>query len=117
MSWRIMVVEDDPLTRALISGQLTDRASKVTEFDAAVPALTELLANPYDLLITDLGLSGEETGLWLLNRAREDLADLPIIVITGSSPDRRQVRAADAVVLKPFHPDELLGEVLELLAT
>lgn len=117
MSWRILLVDDDPLIRALISAHLTDRAATVTEFAAAAPALVELLANPYDLLITDLNMPGIHDGVWLLNQAREQRAELPIIVITGASPERSELRAADAVVLKPFHPDELLGEVLELLGT
>lgn len=117
MSWRILLVDDDPLIRSLITCHLAHRAATVVEFSTAAPAFAELLANPYDLLITDLNMPGIHDGFWLLNRAREQRAELPIIVITGDQPERRELRAADAVVLKPFHPDELLGEVLDLLGT
>lgn len=115
MSWRILLVDDDPFIRALITTYLTDYAATVVEFDTAAPALTELLTNPYDLLITDLNMPGTHCGRWLIDQARGRLADLPIIVITGEPLERHELRAADAVVLKPFHPDELLGEIWDLL--
>jgi len=115
MNWRILLVDDDPYMRALITAYLTDYATTVVEFEAAEPALAELLANPYDLLITDLNMPGARCGRWLVNQAREHLADLPIIVITGDPLERRELRAADAIILKPFHPDELLGEIWDLL--
>jgi CheY-like chemotaxis protein len=115
MPWRILVVDDNPLMRELIGCHLADLSATVIDFDAAEPAMAALLGNTFDLLITDLGMPGEHDGLWLLQRARHHLPELPIIVITGSPLEALDLRAADAVVLKPFHPDELLGEVLDLL--
>lgn len=115
MSWRVLIVEDDPLTRALIRGLLGEFAAQIAEFDAAEPALAALLAEPFDLLITDIRMPGARDGLWLLNETRRHFEDLPIIVITGTPPEDCEFRAADVVVIKPFHPDELLGEALELL--
>ncbi len=115
MPWRILVVDDDALMRSLIGWHLAEFTATVVEFSAAEPALQALLADRYDLLITDLRMPGPRDGLWLLNQARSHRADLPIIVITGTPPAGPELRAADAIVLKPFHPDELLGEVLDLL--
>lgn len=115
MAWRIMVVDDDPLMRSLINSYLAEHTAEIIEVDSAEWALKELLANPFDLLITDIQLPGSRSGLWLLNLARNHLADLPIIVITGTPPEESALQEADAVLIKPFHPDELLGVVLELL--
>jgi DNA-binding response OmpR family regulator len=115
MAWRILVVDDDPLIRSLIYCHLAEHSAAVCEFDAAEPALDALLAGTFDLLITDLQMPGRRDGRWLLNQARHQLGDLPIIVITGTPPEGTELRAADAVLVKPFHPDELLGEVLDLL--
>lgn len=116
MTWRILLVDDDPFIRALITAHLADYDATVIEFGAAAPALAELLTNHYDLLITDLNMPGTHSGSWLLQQARERLADLPIIVITGDPLERHELPAADSVVTKPFHPDELLGEIWELLS-
>lgn len=115
MSGRILLVDDNPLVRLLITTHLTDHVESVIEFDAVDPAFAELNTSTYDLLITDLELPGPRNGYWLLEEARTHHPDLPIIVITGSEPERGSLRAADAILLKPFHPDELLGSVLELL--
>jgi DNA-binding response OmpR family regulator len=110
-----MVVDDDPLQRALIASHLAAHSATAIEFDDAVPALATLRTEHFDLLITELHLPGEKDGLWLLDQARHHLPDLPIIIITETPPERPHLRAADAIVEKPFHPDELLGNVLELL--
>jgi len=110
-----MVVDDDPHTRFLVSACLADHTAAITEFGSAPPALDALHTSHFDLLITDLQMPGTHDGHWLLIEARRHFADLPIIVITGSQPENDELSAADAVVFKPFHPDELLGEVLHLL--
>lgn len=115
MARRIMVVDADPLVRALIGSHLAAHSATATEYDAAAPALAALRSDDCDLLITELHLPGEYDGAWLLDEARRYLPDLPIIVVTEDPPERSRLRAADAIVEKPFHPDELLGEVLELL--
>lgn len=112
MARHIMVVDPDPLTRALISAHLTAHSATATEFDAVEPALAALRASHFDLLITELHLPTEPDGLRFLDEARTHHPDLPIIVITEAPPPKAHLRTADAIVEKPFHPDELLGEVL-----
>lgn len=113
MARHIMVVDADPLVRALIASHLAELSATCTEFDAPEPALAALREYHVDLLIAELHLPTERDGRRFLDEARTHHPDLPIIVITEAPPPKADLRAADAIIEKPFHPDELLGEVLE----
>jgi CheY-like chemotaxis protein len=115
MTWRFLVVDNDPLLRALIRSHLAEYATEILEADAAEPALALLLTNSCDLLITDLQIPGEHPGPGFLERARDQRPELPIIGMAETLPEAPENRLADAHLVKPFHPDELLGLVLELL--
>ena len=74
-------------------------------------------AAPFDLLLTDMTMP-EESGLRLIERAREVQRDLPVLVITGlhTGPDIKVVRARGIPVLqKPFSPDQLAAAIKDLL--
>ncbi len=59
----ILVVEDDVLTRCLISDELRVQGYKVLEASTAEDALTVLDSVRVDLLFIDIRLPGQRTGL------------------------------------------------------
>ena len=73
---------------------------------------------PYDLLILDLGLPGED-GLSVLQHIRTHKPDLPVLIVTGDSPVDSRVRGLDAgaddYLAKPFSYAELAARVRALL--
>ena len=88
----VLVVDDNPLARAALARELTDWGCRVIEAGTSEEAGL-LLANELDrlpdLIITDLDLGGEISGLDMLARlaARYGIA-VPTIVITGDTrPD------------------------------
>ncbi len=114
---RILVVDDDPGIRALLSDLLATRSSLVTTTNA-IDAIPPIDWQPFDLLIIDLNmpdLSGEEAIRMI--RARPAGADLPILVLSAVPGMRERLQGVDvqAIVAKPFDADALLNTIDELL--
>ncbi len=118
---RILVVEDRQETarmvKEIIEKHFRDSA-EVTTVPSAEEALLEALEYNPDLLVVDLGLPGL-SGDRFIRRFRRICPGTPIIVITGW--DRRQAKGAlhrlgvDALLFKPFHPQELVEHIERLL--
>jgi CheY-like chemotaxis protein len=80
----VLVVDDEPTVRMLITDVLEDAAYTVIEaIDAAAALLVIRSAAKIDLLITDVGLPGGMNGRQMADAAREMRPDLKILFITG----------------------------------
>jgi two-component system, OmpR family, phosphate regulon response regulator PhoB len=108
----ILLVEDDPDIRHLVSYKLTKGGFDVTEASDGFAALREARRKPPDLVILDArlpGMSGLEVCREL--RAGPGTARTPIIMLTtrARSQDIEQAYAAGATdyVVKPFSPRQL----------
>lgn len=113
----IVVVDDDPLVRQMLTDYLTDNELRVTAV-ASGQAMEEALAHEdVDLLVLDLRLPGED-GLQLAQRVRAR-SPLPIIILTGRKDEADRVMGlelgADDYLTKPFSPRELLARIRALL--
>ena len=103
---RALVVDDDSALRMLIRVNLelegfdVDEAANVEEADAAV---TE--RRP-DVVLLDVHLGGVASHD-LLDRLRSD--GLPVALVTGSVDVEEYRDRADAVVSKPFLPQDLVA--------
>ncbi|PWV97241.1 PAS domain S-box-containing protein [Hoeflea marina] len=78
----VLLCEDDILIRMSTSDMLADMGMTVVEAGSGAEALQAILANPIDVLVTDVGLP-DFSGLELALRLRETLPDLPVIFATG----------------------------------
>ncbi len=110
---RILLVDDElPILRA-VTPLLRSRGYEVRSVVTGAGALTEMEADPPDLLIVDLGLPDVD-GFEICRRVRERSA-VPIIVLSARHSEKDKVQAldlgADDYVTKPFGPDELLARV------
>ena len=115
---RILVVDDEPMVRALIARALTDEGYEVVAvadgraaLDAARGAEVE-----FDLIVTNNympGLNGSE----LIARVRQDFPSLPILHIDDISRKRLEHSLPDDVptVYKPFSVVQLRDAVRKLL--
>jgi len=110
---KLMVVDDDPEVRVVVSEFLEDFGYHVIQASSALQAL-DLLAGMPDLrmIITDIRMP-DMSGIDLANLATQRQSDLKIILISGyfvsQSVDRRFLR-------KPFRMRELEAAVREELA-
>lgn len=116
---RILVVDDDPSQRGLLTRYLTRAGAQVAMAARALEALARLEAHAVDLLVTDLEMPGE-SGLWLTARAKDRRPDLPVILVTGAGAVRQELAASrahpDAVLCKPFPMEDFGGLCARLLA-
>ncbi len=120
---RILIVEDSPTMRALLVSALEDLEGplKITEVESGFEALRQLPRESYDLIVTDINMP-DINGLELVSFVKTNAAyrSIPLIIVSteGSERDRdKGMRlGADAYLVKPFDPEELLQIALELLS-
>ena len=110
---RILVVDDDPQTLRYVRDVLAeaDYAPLVTGEPQEVSRLVR--AEKPELVLMDLILPGTD-GIELMERVPE-LADLPVIFLSGYGRDETVARALEAgavdYIVKPFSPAELTARV------
>jgi DNA-binding response OmpR family regulator len=114
---RILVVDDDTLTRELVRGVLERAGHDVREAPDGRAGLRELYAAMPDLVILDVDMP-ELDGWATLERVR-DLSDVPVLMLTAHEGELERVRGlrggADDYVPKPFGHQELVARVEALL--
>ena len=113
----ILVVDDDPLMRDLISGYLLESELRVSTADGGADMDRILRDHAIDLVLLDLRLGGED-GMQLGRKLREE-TDIPVIIVTARRDEADRVMglemAADDYVTKPFSNRELLARVRAVL--
>lgn len=114
----VLVVDDDPAVRELLSKALTAAGYFVDVAVDAPSALARLGKKPYDLMITDLKMPGQD-GLSLIREARVTSPGLPVIVITGYSSEAAAIEAINLGVAgyltKPFRLPRILAATARAL--
>lgn len=107
----ILVVDDDPHIRRIVTMSLTDDSPyTVTDVSSGEAALLYISRNQVDLLFTDIRMPGM-SGLELVQRVRDLELPLAVIVFTIGPEDLSPERAAelkiDCLLTKPVSPDKL----------
>ncbi|MGH2910854.1 MAG: response regulator transcription factor [Solirubrobacteraceae bacterium] len=114
---RILVVDDDPITRELLRSVLERAGHDVREAVDGRTGLRDLYAATPDLVILDVEMP-ELDGWATLERIR-DLSDVPVLMLTARETELERVRGlkggADDYVVKPFGHQELTARVQALL--
>nr|WP_276617330.1 response regulator [Pseudomonas syringae] len=116
----ILVVDDEPAVRLLITELLEDLGYIVLQAERGADALTILQSKAaIDLLITDVGLPGGMNGRQVADAARDVRPDLKILFVTGYAENAAlahdTLEPGMHVLPKPFAIAELIGRVTELL--
>lgn len=115
---RILLVEDDAMIRRAMVAALKDHGLTVDALGDGAQVLSAVLAQPYDLLILDLGLPKMD-GLDVLAQIRAAKVDLPILIVTARDDIKSRIGGldggADDYVVKPFDMQELLARIRALV--
>ena len=118
----ILIVEDSPTMRALLTSALEDLdvPVKVTEAESGFEALRQLPRESYDLIVTDINMP-DINGLELISFVKNNAAyrAIPLVVVSTEGSERDRDKGvglgADAYLVKPFAPEELKDVVRDLL--
>ena len=86
LSNRVLLVDDEPLIRKIISGCLVGAGYVVRAAVDGLDALTKLRAGLPDLIISDINMP-RMSGIELLWVVRKRLPQIPVIVISAEAPD------------------------------
>ncbi|HEY2996183.1 MAG TPA: response regulator [Methylomirabilota bacterium] len=111
---RILIVDDHADTLDMLSQACESQLAEAVSASSAREALTLAASARPDALITDIGLRGED-GVWLLQEVRRLHPTLPVIALTGRSPEDALAAGFDAVLLKPTDPWQLCDELRRVL--
>ncbi len=104
MVLKVLVADDDPLMRTLVSVSLSSSAEIVEAADGD-DALAMIQQHEFDVLLLDWDMPGK-TGIELTRYVRAGDSHMPILMITGKAERDEVVEAAEAGVsdylIKPF---------------
>jgi CheY-like chemotaxis protein len=117
----VLVVEDDPDTRAFLSMLLGSAGANVLPAGSAVEAMASLDAVQPGIVLADIGMPDED-GITLIKRirarGRERGGDVPAVALTAYAgrEDRERALAAGfaAHLSKPVAADELIATLARL---
>ncbi len=118
---RILIVDDHPVVREGIGRVITDAipGASVGSADGAAQAATMMEQGPWDLVLLDLTLDGDD-GTVVLRRLRQSHPDVPIVIISMHPAEqfaRRVVQAGAAgYISKGSNPADLVNAVRQTLS-
>ena len=97
---RILIVEDEPLTAFDNENLIGDAGYEVVAtVDRFADAIETLDKEQVDLILSDVRLTGERTGIDLAREARR--RGIPVLFVTGAAPDESS-ELAIGVLMKPY---------------
>ncbi len=113
---KILVVEDEKALSLLYKEELTKAGYQVTAVLSAQAALNALAKEPFDLMITDIRMPGQN-GIELVTKVMSLQPNLPVIINTAyqSYKDDFKTWAADAYIVKSSSLEELKAKIKELI--
>ncbi|RYZ41897.1 MAG: PAS domain-containing sensor histidine kinase [Myxococcaceae bacterium] len=116
----VVLVEDEPVVRALILEVLQEWGYQVREAEDGASGLSLLEALGHvDLLVTDIGLPGGMTGRQLAEAARRRRPDLKVLFMTGYAQAAAQatgfLEPGMEMVTKPVAMEVLVSRVRRML--
>jgi PAS domain S-box-containing protein len=118
---RVLVVDDEHDSRAMIERVLTDCYAVVATAASAAEAIDRLAGDRFDVLVSDIGMPGED-GYDLLRRVRALGPDrggaIPAVALTAYARTEDRMKAVLAGfqlhMAKPVEPAELITMVASL---
>jgi twitching motility two-component system response regulator PilH len=116
----VLVVEDSPPQREMITNLLKENGMEVTTANDGVEALEQIKGFRPDIVVMDIVMP-RMNGYELCRHLKRDpqTKEVPVVMCStkGEDFDRHwgMKQGADAYIAKPFQPQELIGTVKQLL--
>lgn len=113
MASRVLVVDDEPTIRMILSRYLGRKNYEVIEASDAKEAMQAFADSDPDLVLLDVNL-GADNGLDVLAAIRET-SSVPVLLCTGMAAEPTRSASASGYVVKPFSAPEVEAQIAELL--
>ena len=114
---KMLIVDDEKNMRVLLKDFFEEEGYEVHLAEDGPQAL-EVVDETFDIVISDNRMP-LMLGIELLAEIKKDHPDTPVIIVTAYSTPKLAVEAyklgAASYITKPFNPEELLGNVKEIL--
>lgn len=114
---RLLILDDDPRTRALLAEYLGGRGYTVDTAPDGDTGLQRLKAEPPDLVVLDVMMPGKDG--FEVCRIIRATSRVPIIMLTARGDELDRIvgleLGADDYLPKPFNPRELLARIQAVL--
>jgi CheY-like chemotaxis protein len=117
----ILLVDDDPSVRQVVSEMLRQAGHEVTIAEDGRVALAKIQEHAFDLVITDL-IMPEQEGIETIAEIRRQEPNMRIVAMSGGGRlgpgdylETARYLGADATLAKPFGRQELIATVDALL--
>jgi len=109
---KILVVDDDPVTRTLLQKRLAKEGYEVLTANDGVTAVERIANEFYDVILTDLMMPGGVDGIAVLEMAKKKNIKTEVILITAHASLDNAIEAmkkgAADYLQKPINLDELI---------
>jgi two-component system response regulator FlrC len=80
---KILIVDDETGIREFVADALADDGHETVTAEDGVAALRQLHARAFDVMLTDLRMPGALDGIDLLRKAKAELPDMEVILLTA----------------------------------
>jgi DNA-binding NtrC family response regulator len=113
----VIVIEDDPILRSLMTEILTEVGATAMAFETADDALAYLLQHQGQcpLVVVDQGLPGQIQGMEFIKMIQSRWPSIASILTSGYLIDSTQVPATTIYLHKPWSLDDLVVAVATVL--
>jgi two-component system response regulator PilR (NtrC family) len=117
---KILILDDEPIVGERLKASLERVGFAVDAFSSSQEALQRLKEEYYDILVTDLKMSGPD-GMEVLRTARRVRPGIKSVVITGfatieTAEEARQSGAVEFIA-KPFRISQLKSLLMSLVGS
>jgi ATP-dependent Lon protease len=116
---RVLILDDEPVVGERLKASLERAGFAVDSLSTSQEAIARLKEQHYDILVTDLKMSGPD-GLDVLRAAKQALPDIKAVVITGfatkDTAEEAMRSGAVAFIAKPFKMTQLRHLLMQLVS-
>ena len=109
---RILAVDDEAMMTRAVARMLKPSGHQVSAAASAEEALEMLAAQPYDVVISDMGMGPGMNGWELADAVKRRWPTVRFLLATGwgaaIDPGEARAKGVAAVLAKPYHPAELV---------
>jgi DNA-binding response OmpR family regulator len=121
VSHRVLLVDDDEAVRTMMSATLERKGFDVVPAASVTEALKLIIAERFDVLITDLHMPNPSDGFAVITAMRHSQPDALTLLVSGYPDVKSAMDAillqADDIIVKPFEAGKLAELVRDKLLT